>query len=168
MYLAANNKKNQNITIMKNENKKKFHVWLIIQLIMLLVFSKLTPVSQMEVGCSRIWGLKPTTQTQVGGTPHKPAQPAIQPWALPATSDPKSSTHHTEQWVQRKNYCGEAPPPLIGRGGRGNTRKHTNATTPNAEPSESHKDMRRRTPDMQGGRWLLKLPDDALGEHPTD
>ena len=32
----------------------------------------LTPVSQMEVGCSRIWGLVPTTQTQVGGTPHRP------------------------------------------------------------------------------------------------
>ena len=35
------------------------------------------PVSQMEVGCSRIWGLTPTTQTQVSGTPHKPALPAI-------------------------------------------------------------------------------------------
>ena len=33
----------------------------------------------MEVGCSRIWGLTPTTQTQVGGTPHKPALPATQP-----------------------------------------------------------------------------------------
>ena len=39
------------------------------------------PVSQMEVGCSRIWGLKPTTQTQVGGTPHKPALVATQPRA---------------------------------------------------------------------------------------
>jgi len=26
----------------------------------------------MKVGYSRIWGLKPTTQTKVGGAPHKP------------------------------------------------------------------------------------------------
>ena len=60
-------------------------------------YRKLTPVSQMEVGCSRIWGLTPTTQTQVGGTPHKPALPATQPRAPLATPDPKSSTRHTEQ-----------------------------------------------------------------------
>ena len=57
----------------------------------------LTPVLQMEVGCSMIWGLKPTTQTQVRGTPYKPAQPATQPRAPPATPDPKSNTRHTEQ-----------------------------------------------------------------------
>ena len=57
----------------------------------------LMPVLQMEVGCSRIWGLTPTTQTQVGGTPHKPALTATQPRAPPATPDPKSSTRHTEQ-----------------------------------------------------------------------
>ena len=53
-------------------------------------------VSQMEVGCSGIWGLKPTTQTKVGGTPHKPAQPATQPRAPPTTPDPKTSTPDTE------------------------------------------------------------------------
>jgi len=42
--------------------------------------------------------------------------------------------------------------PRIGRGGRGKTRKHTNATTPNAEPSESHEDMRRHTPNMERSR----------------
>ena len=51
----------------------------------------------MEVGCSRIWGLKPTTQTQVGGAPHKPALPATQHGAPPTTPDPKSSSRHTEQ-----------------------------------------------------------------------
>ena len=57
----------------------------------------LTPVSQMEVGCSRIWGLKPTTQTQVSGTPLKPALLATQPRAPAATPDHKTSTRHTEQ-----------------------------------------------------------------------
>ena len=61
----------------------------------------LMSMSQMEVGRSRIWRLKLTTQTQVGGTPHKPALPATQPRAPPTTPDPKSSTCHTEQWVQR-------------------------------------------------------------------
>lgn len=70
---------------------------------------QLTTVSQMEFGCARIWRLTPTTQTQVGGTPHKPAQPATQPRAPPTTPDPKPSTRHTEQWVQWKNYWGEAP-----------------------------------------------------------
>ena len=110
----------------------------------------------MEVGCSRIWGLKPTTQTQVSGTPHKPAVSATQPQAPPATPDPKSSTRHTEQWVQWKKQ--------LGRGGRGNPRKHTKATTPNAEPNKSHEDMRRRTPNMRRSRWLLELPEDALGK----
>jgi len=69
----------------------------------------LTPVSQMEVGCSRIWGLVPTTQTQVSGTPHKPALPATKPQALPATPDPKSSTRHTEQCVQWEKNTKERP-----------------------------------------------------------
>ena len=55
-------------------------------------YRKLSPVSQMEVGCSRIWGLEPTTQTLVSGTPHMPALPATQPQAPPVTPDPKSST----------------------------------------------------------------------------
>ena len=45
---------------------------------------ELTPVLQMEVGCSKIWGLKPTTQTQVGVTPHKPALTATQHQTNPA------------------------------------------------------------------------------------
>ena len=49
-----------------------------------------------------------------------------------------------------------------------NTRKHTNATTPNAEQSQSHEAMRRRTPNMQRSRWPLELPENALGKHPTD
>ena len=61
------------------------------------VIITLMPVLQMEVGCSRIWGPKPTTQAQVGGTPHKPAQSATQPRAPPATPDPKTSSRHTEQ-----------------------------------------------------------------------
>ena len=46
----------------------------------------LTPMSQMEVGCpgARGAGSLPT-QTQVGRTPHKPALPATQPRAPPAT-----------------------------------------------------------------------------------
>ena len=44
---------------------------------------------------------------------------------------------------------------------------HTNATTPNAEPSQSHEAMRRRTSNMQRSRWSLELPENALGKHPT-
>ena len=58
--------------------------------------------------------------------------------------------------------------PRIGREGRGKTRNHMNATTPNAEPSQSHEAMRRRTPNIQRSRWLLELPENALGKHPTD
>ena len=58
-------------------------------------------------------------------------------------------------------------PPRIGRGGRGKTRKHTNATTPNAEPSQSHEAMCRRTSNTQRSRWPLELPENALGKHPT-
>ena len=42
------------------------------------------------------------------------------------------------------------------------------ATTPNAEPSQSHKDMRRRTPNLQRSCWPLELPKDTLGKHPRD
>ena len=44
-----------------------------------------------------------STQNQVSGTPHKPALPATQARAPSITPDPKSSNHHTEQWVQWKN-----------------------------------------------------------------
>ena len=110
-------------------------------------YRKLTPVSQMEVGCSSIWGLTPTTQTQVGGTPHKPALPATQPRAPLATPDPKSSSEFNGETIEEKPL-----PPRIGRGGRGKTRKHTNATTPNAEPSQSDEAMRRRTSNMRRSR----------------
>ena len=63
----------------------------------------------MEVGCLRIWRLKPTTQTQVGGTPHKPALPVTQPWAPSATPDRKSSTRHTEQLVKWKKLLRRGP-----------------------------------------------------------
>ena len=58
--------------------------------------------------------------------------------------------------------------PRIERGGRGNTRKHTNFTTPNAEPSQSHEAMRRRMPNMQRSRWPLELPEDALQAPPCN
>ena len=75
------------------------------------IYNVLTPVSQMEVGCSRVWGLKPTTQIQVGGTRHKPALPANQPRTPPPTptSEPNSSTRHTEQWVQWKKLLRRGP-----------------------------------------------------------
>ena len=43
--------------------------------------------------------------TQVARTPQKPALPATQLWALPATPSPSPSTHHTElrvQWRQKE------------------------------------------------------------------
>ena len=82
------------------EATTKFRMKLLKQIkwfILTNILYRLTPVSQMEVGCSSIWGLKPTTQTQVGGTPHKPALLATQPRAPPAIPHPKSSTRHTEQ-----------------------------------------------------------------------
>ena len=57
-------------------------------------------------------------------------------------------------------------PPQIGRGGREKTRKHTNATTPNAEPSQSHKAMRRRMSNTQRSRWPLELPRKRPGQAP--
>ena len=74
--------------------------------------TQLTPMSQMEAGCSRIWELVLTTQNQVGGTPHKPAPPATQPRAPRATPDPKSSTRNTEQWVQWKKLLRRGPDSL--------------------------------------------------------
>ena len=113
----------------------------------------------MKVGCSRIWGLTPTTQTQVGGTPHKPAQypqPSHEPRPPPQTPNeapaPLNSTFNGET-IEEKPLL-----PRIGRGGRGKTRKHTNATTSNAEPSQSHEAMRQRTSNMQRSRWPLELP----------
>ena len=95
----------------------------------------LTAVSQIEVGCSRIWGLKPTTQTQVSGTPRKPAQPAPQPRAPPATPDLKTSTRHMNCEFNGKPIEERRPLlPWIGRGGRGNTRKHIHQTLSQAKP----------------------------------
>ena len=122
----------------------------------------LTPVSQMEVGYSRIWGLVPTTQIQVSGTPHKPALPATQPQAQPATPDPKSSTRHPEQGVQwKKKTLKERPRPLPWVG-RGNSRKHTSANTPNAEPSKTTRTCAGACINMQRSRWPLELPKDAM------
>ena len=98
----------------------------------------LIPEQKMEVGWSRIWGLVPLTQTQVGGTPHKPALPATLPRAPPATPDPRTSTRHTEQWVEWKKLLKKGPwPSPIGRGGRGNTWKHTSDNAMNAELSKT-------------------------------
>ena len=114
----------------------------------------LTPVSQIQVGCPRIWGLVPTTQTQVGGTPHKPALPATQPRAPPTTPDPKSSTRHTQQWVQWKNYKEGALTPLsrAGKYLKAPERQYTERWA-----KQNHEDMRRRT---QKNRWPLELPGD--------
>ena len=60
--------------IPQTEATTKFRIKLFKQIkwfILTNILYRLTPVSQMEVGCSRIWGLKPTTQTQVSRTPHK-------------------------------------------------------------------------------------------------
>ena len=54
----------------------------------------------MEVGCLRTWGCSRWPLTQVARTPQKPALPATQPLALPATPSPSPSNHHTEQRVQ--------------------------------------------------------------------
>ena len=74
-------------------------------------FCKWTPVSQMEVGCSRIWGLKPTTQTQVSGTPHKPAypQPCHEPLPPPQTPNQAPVTLNSEfnrKLLRRGPYWG--------------------------------------------------------------
>ena len=73
-------------------------------------------------------------------TSHEPRPPPQSPNQAPVTLN---STFNGET-IEEKPL-----PPRIGRGGRGKTRKHTNATTPNAEPSQSHEAMRRRTPNTQ-------------------
>ena len=74
---------------------------------------------------------------------HEPRPPPQTPNQAPVTLN---STFNGET-VEEKPL-----PPRIGRGGRGKTRKHTNATTPNAEPSQSHEAMRRRTSNTQRSR----------------
>ena len=93
----------------------------------------------MEVGCSRIWGLVPTTQSHVGGTSHKPALPTTQPRTPPATPDLKSSTCHTEQRVQWKNTLlkrGAYSPEYEEEGGEKleSTRAPTHRTLSEAKP----------------------------------
>ena len=76
------------------------------------------------------------------------ACPTRNPAKRPARH-PRPQIKHPSHWtVSSMEKTIEERPllPRIGRGGRGTTRKHTNATTPNAEPSQSHKAMRRRTP----------------------
>jgi len=74
---------------------------------------------------------------------HEPRPPPQTPKQAPVTLN---STFNGET-IEEKPL-----PPRIGRGGRGKTRKHTNATTPNAEPSQSHEAMRRRTSNTQRSR----------------
>ena len=58
----------------------------------------------MEVGCSRIWGLQSTTQTQVGGIPHKPAVPATEPRAPPPLQTPNQAPVTLNSEFNGKNY----------------------------------------------------------------
>ena len=74
---------------------------------------------------------------------HEPRPPPQTPNQAPVTLN---STFNGET-IEEKPL-----PPRIGRGGRGKTRKHTNATTPNAEPSQSHEAMRRHTSNTQRSR----------------
>ena len=74
---------------------------------------------------------------------HEPRPPPQTPNQAPITLN---STFNGET-IEEKPL-----PPRIGRGGRGKTRRHTNATTPNAEPSQSHEAMRRRTSNTQRSR----------------
>ena len=74
---------------------------------------------------------------------HEPRPPPQTPNQAPVTLN---STFNGET-IEEKPL-----PPRIGRGGRGKTRKHTNATTPNAEPSQSHEAMRQRTSNTQRSR----------------
>ena len=74
---------------------------------------------------------------------HEPRPPPQTPNQAPVTLN---STFNGET-IEEKPL-----PPQIGRGGRGKTRKHTNATTPNAEPSQSHEAMRRHTSNTQRTR----------------
>ena len=123
----------------------------------------------MEVGCPRIWGLTPTTPKPRSvehpiSLPYP--QPTHEPCPPPQTPNQAPVTLNSEfngETIEEKPLL-----PRIGRGGRGKTRKHTNATTPNAEPSQSHEAMCRRTSNMQRSRWPLELPENALGKHPTD
>ena len=99
-------------------------------------------------------------------------QPSHEPRPPPQTSNPKSQIPNQAPITLNSTFNGETIekkplPPPIGRGGRGKTRKHTNATTPNAEPSQSHEAMHRRTSNTQRSCWPLELPENALGKDPT-
>ena len=123
----------------------------------------------MEVACSRIWGLKPTTQTHAGGTPHKPALPATQPRAPAITPDPKSSTHHTEQWVQwkkKKRTLGKAPSPLNSEGRERKYYKAHERHDTERWARHNHEDMRRHTPNIQRSHWRPELPRRRPGKAP--
>ena len=93
-------------------------------------------------------------------------QPSHEPRPPPQTPNQAPATLNSEfngETIEERPLL-----PRIGRGGRGKTRKHMNATTPNAEPSQSHEAMCRRTSKMQRSRWPLELPENTLGKHPTD
>ena len=57
-------------------------------------------------------GTVPTTQTQVGGTLHKPALPATQPRARPPPQTLNQAPITLNSEFNGRNYWGEAPPPL--------------------------------------------------------
>ena len=80
------NKKSQKRSLLKPQDTQDYELH---SPLLNAINVQLTSVSQMEIGCSRIWGLVTTTQTQVGGKSHKPALPATQPRSPPATPDPK-------------------------------------------------------------------------------
>ena len=99
-------------------------------------------------------------------------QPSHEPRPPPQTPNQAPQTPNQAPVTLNSTFNGETIeekplPPRIGRGGRVKTRKHTNATTPNAEPSQSHEAMRRRTSNTQRSRFPLELPENALGKHPT-
>ena len=97
MYLAANKKsKNQNTTIMKNENK---NVTYKVSCLTNNAISVLKINACVANGGWVLKGLGTETNNPNPGrwTTHKPAQPKTQSRAPPATPDPKTSTRHTEQ-----------------------------------------------------------------------
>ena len=90
----------------------------------------------MEVGCSRIWGLVPTTQPLVGGTPHKPALLATSParHPRPPKQAPVTLNH---------KFSGKTIPNRESREGKyvkARERQHTKHWA-----KQNHEDMRRRT-----------------------
>ena len=83
---------------------------------------------------------------------HEPRPPPQTPHKAPVTLNSMFNGETIEE---------NPLPPQLGRGGRGKTRKHTNATTPNAEPSQSHEAMRRCTSNTLTTRTARTRPGQA-------